>query len=879
MSHLITPKPNQTYLKSDLGGKAYHLMAIQAVKLRVPPFFVIPTYTVNSILSIVQPSVNNLVLNIKKDTPKANADFAQKIQDIILNITIPKLIQDEIENTLNTSFDKNTRFAVRSSGTAEDGANASFAGQHATYLFVETANIIYQIKACIASAWNFGALTYRLEKGIAIQNIKIAVVVQQMVRATKSGVSFSMNLQGNLADTVIVAGYGSGEGIVTDQVETDTFIVNRQHQHILKNILPKKSQLVFEANKGLINADVPLELASKATLSDEEIIHVFELTQKAESLLSCPADIEFSFDKNGQLFLLQMRPITTINFDEVRILDNTNIVESYPEVTLPLSFSFALKAYEKVFTGSSKAFWVSKKVVEKDKVVFENLLAHYCGRVYYRLDNWYRMMSLVYSSPRSMEAWEKSVGLMNSEKNKVKFSFRNQLKTILSIVWLIINYKKGNRRFFTIFKKNYAFLRNIESIREQPKALWQHYEEATERLFKPWYLTIVNDFLAFKAFGWLQDFIKKYDIGKEELANDLLCGMGGVESEEAVLNVLRLKSEIINNQDSNQLFQKTSEDILKQLKQSEFEAFYQKFRHHCETYGDRTLAELKLETPSLRNQPILLISLLKNQLSSPINIQDFRKQQNEIKTKAELQIKSKLKWYQPKTYIFRFLRNLATYGLKNRENMRFCRTRGYGAVKDIFLAFGTLMVQKGDLKEAKDIFYLNIQDVKEWANVEKNQTINWSEKIIGVKEKYKNYKSIQLPDRVIYTSEQPSENLNIRQADNEQMNKNSNLLQGIPVSQGKVTSKAIVVLEPRLDTNVQGNILVSKMTDPGWVFLMTQAVGLISEKGSLLSHTAIVGRELGIPVVVNVPNATSILQTGELIELDGDAGTIRKMKN
>ena len=362
--------------------------------------------------------------------------------------------------------------------------------------------------------------------------------------------------------------------------------------------------------------------------------------------------MEFSFDKNGRLFLLQMRPITTISFNDIKILDNTNIVESYPEVTLPLSFSFALKAYEKVFTGSSDAFWVPKKVVEKDIIIFENLLAHYCGRVYYRLDNWYRMMGLAYSSPRSMTAWEKAVGLSSSEKETVKFSFASRLKTILSIVWMVINYKRGNQRFFEIFYKNYTFMRNIEPHLDSPKALWNHYEVSTELLFKPWYYTIVNDFLAFKGFGWLQDFIKKNKIGKEELANDLLCGIGGVESEEAILNVLKLKNDILKNNDLKILFQQSDETVLSDLQQKKYPDFYQNFNHHLEKYGDRTLAELKLETPSIRQNPLLFIRLLRNQLSSPVNIADFRAKQDTIQGNAQQQIQAKLKWWQPKMYIF-----------------------------------------------------------------------------------------------------------------------------------------------------------------------------------------------------------------------------------
>ena len=92
--------------------------------------------------------------------------------------------------------------------------------------------------------------------------------------------------------------------------------------------------------------------------------------------------------------------------------------------------------------------------------------------------------------------------------------------------------------------------------------------------------------------------------------------------------------------------------------------------------------------------------------------------------------------------------------------------------------------------------------------------------------------------------------------------------------QGRVVAEAIVITEPELDTPVKGKILITKMTDPGWIFLMAQAAGLASEKGSLLSHTAIVGRELGIPVVVGIPGVTTFFKSGDMVGLDGDAGVV-----
>lgn len=874
--NLILPHDFDNCSQNDVGGKAFHLIQMKKAGLNIPAFFIIPSSTIAKIIAPIKNEIDSLLSTIKTINDPQLFSISKKIQREILSLDFPKGLQNEIQQTCLNLFGEKYFVAVRSSAASEDSAKASFAGQHDTYLYVATNQLMSKIRECIVSAWNYGVLSYRLAQSISIKNIQYAIVVQQMIEAEKSGISFSMNQNENLADLIIVAGFGLGEGIVADRVETDTYIVNRQHLTIGKKNVTKHSQIAYSLEEGIVDTPISSEFKNTLVLNDDEILQVFHLTMATEKLLGAPSDVEFSFDKNGQLFLLQMRPITTIDFKKIEILDNTNIVESYPGITLPLSFSFALEAYEKVFKGSSKAFWVSDKVIENNAIIFQNLLAHYYGRIYYRLDNWYKMMSLVHSSARSMEAWEKAVGLTNTERDKVNFSFQNRIKTLFSIVWLVLNYGRGNRKFFKIFDKNYKFLKDIRPHLDSPQSLWQHYETATARLFKPWYLTLVNDFLAFKFFGWLQDLISKYNISKtESLANDLLCGIGGVESEEAILNVLKLKETILSNSDLKILFEKPEKEILKYLKNGVYPDFYKMVQHHLEHYGDRTLAELKLETPSLRNQPIIFIQLLKNQLATKVEIKDFAKRQKEIRNNAESIIQSHLKWWNPKTYIFKFVRSMAAYGLKSRENMRFCRTRGYGAVKDIFLEIGKMMVKNGIIKDVNDVFYLSINDLKYFcknnACLSGRQVIeSKTAQIEKLKNQYKNFQTLNLSDRVIYQQGSLPKVKN----EKELQKTHSKLNQGIAVSKGIVTAEAAVILQPEPHINVHGKILVSQMTDPGWVFLMMQAVGLVSEKGSLLSHTAIVGRELGIPVVVGLAGATSIFKNGDILKLDGSSGTV-----
>ena len=404
----------------------------------------------------------------------------------------------------------------------------------------------------------------------------------------------------------------------------------------------------------------------------------------------------------------------------------------------------------------------------------------------------------------------------------------------------------------------------------------------------------MNDYLAFKAFGWLQDAIRDAKISENpELANELVVGQGGVESELAVMAFLNIKAQVLENPTLMSIFTQEDSEVLHQIKTPEFEKFYQDWNNYLERFGDRTLAELKLEVKSPRRNPEMLVQLVKSQLDTNMTAENFKERQGKIFQSAQTLVKAKLKWWMPKTWWFNLTLGLSRYGLANRENMRFCRTRVYSASKDIFLAMADLMVKSGDIETADDIFYFTMDEIKAYAysdasNSETAQSgsgelSNQKEKksyrqiVAERKETYENYKSLRLPDRIIYSkNEKPDFTQYLEDVTREGVDL-SEVLKGVPVSKGIVEGEALVIMEPVLNADVKGKILISKMTDPGWVFLMSQAIALVTEKGSLLSHTAIVGRELGIPVVVAVQDVTQRIKTGERIRVNGSTGIIERL--
>jgi pyruvate,water dikinase len=256
-------------------------------------------------------------------------------------------------------------------------------------------------------------------------------------------------------------------------------------------------------------------------------------------------------------------------------------------------------------------------------------------------------------------------------------------------------------------------------------------------------------------------------------------------------------------------------------------------------------------------------------------VENFKERQAQIHANAAKLVAEKLRWWQPKSWWFHWVMGMSRYGLANRENMRFCRTRVYSASKDIFRALADCMVKARHLVEIEDVFYLTMDEIKQYAML---GPLSMTETVEMRKAEYAQYKDLILPDRIIYSKkEKPDLTAYLQDLTREGIDR-TQVLSGVAVSKGVAEGEALVITEPVLNADVKGKILVSKMTDPGWVFLMSQAIALVTEKGSLLSHTAIVGRELGIPVVVAVQDATQRIKTGEWIRVNGSSGTIERIE-
>ena len=203
--------------------------------------------------------------------------------------------------------------AVRSSAVDEDSADASFAGQHETYLnIVGVEAIVQAIAKCWQSAHSERALAYRRQQGLASNRPQIGVLVQQLVAADSSAVVFSANPVTSRRDEIMInASWGLGESIVGGTVTPDTFVVSKSDQTISNRIIADKQRMTVSVPGGTSEVDVPRFLRSQSSLNEEQVLEMAQLALTLEQAMGYPVDIECAY-AGGQLYLLQCRPITTL---------------------------------------------------------------------------------------------------------------------------------------------------------------------------------------------------------------------------------------------------------------------------------------------------------------------------------------------------------------------------------------------------------------------------------------------------------------------------------------------------------------------------------------------------------------------------------------
>jgi phosphohistidine swiveling domain-containing protein len=879
-----------------LGGKAVNLARLEAMGLPVPPWYAITTGAFESALGDLRGRIVSR-LDGAEELGRASAE----IRSWILALDLPPGLAEAIAAAHASRIGDDAFVAVRSSAAGEDAAGESFAGLHDSFLFVRgRREILESIRKVWASAYNERALAYRRAKGISLDGIAVAVVVQRMVEARTSGVLFTANPNtGSVHEVVISSLWGAGEGLVSAGFDADTYVVDKETLEVAETLAPKTEQLILdrEAGGGLIRVPVPGDLQERSSLSREETLSLARLGIAVERHYRRPQDLEFAVDAEGRSFLLQARPVTTV--EEIGpaggnglIWDNSNIIESYSGVTSPMTFSFIRRAYSIVYHCFAEVMGIDARTVRANQEVFENMLGLFRGQVYYNLFNWYRLVRLFPGFNYNKSFMESMMGVSEPARPDAGppapasglQRYTVELPALLRLVG------RSARNFFHIrrivedfqshFRAQYERWSAMDFRSMPPHELAALYREMEEKLLWEWKAPIINDFFVMIFYGTLKKLCVSWcgdDSGS--LQNDLICGEGGIESTEPTKMLLALAAQARREPELRRLLlERPPEDLAREVPgDPRFAELAAGIRRYLDLYGFRCVNELKLEEHSLKDRPAFLYQILRNYLAAedPAGMDAAAMEQREGRIRREAEEKAlQAIRSAPRRWIFRRVLGNARLGVKNRENLRFARTRIYGLLRELLRAVGEDFAEAGLLDRADDVFYLTLDEVWDFT---KGRAVSTNLRGLAAlrREEFDAYRRMDPPADRFETFGLPYHRNLFKGRPQTSARSEDGLLRGTGCCPGIVTGPVKVLRTPNEDARLDGEILVAERTDPGWVPLYPSVSGLLIERGSILSHSAIVAREMGIPTIVGIAGLVGTLKTGQRVTMDGGTGTVR----
>ncbi len=891
---VLGPWSDEAELGALGGGKAGGLYAVRDSGFRVPEWVALGSdvFEAFAAASGLDAAVAEFARIDDADTAVA---YAAELRAEVIGAELPELVREVIVAACE-------RFgadpvAVRSSVSAEDGDEHSFAGQFESHLDVSGMDaVIARVRDCWASAFSERAVRYAFARGLPRAGAP-GVVVQRLIAARASGVVFTANPTSGARDELVISAvYGLGEGLVSGAVDADTVIVDKDGAAVIEVVLGDKD-IRFDASggQGLVRRPVAAGQRGAAVLTEAEIAELTELGRKLEIDRGAPQDIEWAIDDSG-VWLLQARPITTLaeplpgvelrGAGEVipagaeRIWDNSNIIESFSGVTSPLTYTVAAGIYGRVYRGYAESLRVPDEQVRQTDEWTPVLLGSFHGRVYYNLLHWYRMVGIAPGYPLNRKVLEAALGVDEPlddalAKTLRPFAFRSTLGRIKSralTTWTYWQRIKGIddmvERFAAEFYRVYDEYDALDYTTLTGEQAYKAYREVDRDLVERWGPLMVLDAILLTCTGFMYILTKLFLPKAPEWFLYAVVGPGAdIESAEparAMTELARLVradaglTELVNSTAPEQIY-----DALRAAGRTEFLAAVDDY---IDRYGYRSLDELKLETPDLREDPASLFIMLRS-ASSRVGDTVTAGRGEE----ADAYLDERLHGIRRR--IYERLRTKTSRCAAHRERLRFCRTRAFGMVKRMIRVMGRDLVARGVIDDFSDVFQLTVEELRgcyEGADTSKLRAVAAARKALRARDS-----ALVAPARfrtvgpAFGRAELAAQGwVPITGSDAATV---GTVLPGTPSAAGVVEGSAVVVDEPR---DVAGGILIAYRTDPGWVAALPSASALVIERGSPLTHVAIVARELGVPTVVQVKDVTRRIRTGMRIRVDGAGGTV-----
>jgi phosphohistidine swiveling domain-containing protein len=736
--------------------------------------------------------------------------------------------------------------AARSSGHLEDLPGASFAGQYLTRLEIRDGQeLVRAIGECRESASSPQVVAYLRKNGLDQSQARVSVLVQAMVDAAIAGVAFSINpMTGREEHALLECCRGLGEKLVSGQTAPSRYVLNIQDASVV------------EWQPGA--EDVELDPA----LLMELRTRVLEL----QAHFGAPQDIEWAVDAHGKLWILQSRPITRIQWrSDIPEFTSADFREGgvSARVCTPLMYSL----YRDALQQSMQRYFVDIKLLSR-KAPQQEWINMFYGRPYWSASA--VKGALIKVPGYDEEVFDRDLGIQKQYGESGPVKTPMSLRTLLPAIPVAIALERNYRRHLRLtadYGKSFLvqeahFLRAAESFGDTSDAEFftmlrevMRFHSTTEC---DYFTTIYNN-------ANFQSDLKKLlqrialATGEPISAVDLMAGLQDVSHMNMQRDLVQLVSTAKREGTQSAGWDRALAEFLS--------------RNYF--HGD---VELDISTPRWGERPDRVKQIVEDILRSGIDPRDpdqaarsqftaFSAEEQRIVTALRRSPWRRVRFERS----FRRRLRLARTYLSRREAMREYSTRAYNVVRRFVIEAGERLQRQGYLRDVQDVFMLQTPELIRFEHPNGHQAETLASTTLR-RLLYRGYRLVEPPGEL-------GRNVSHEAQANRVPTSDKGVLTGIGCSAGVVTAMVRVVptLE-QADTLQSGEILVTRFTDPGWTPVLGLVSGIVTEVGGLLSHAAVIGREYGIPAVLNVPGATQVLKTGQRVEIDGTQGTVRMLK-
>ncbi|MEN9938027.1 MAG: hypothetical protein RLZZ387_4606 [Chloroflexota bacterium] len=836
------------------GGKGASLASLCAAGLPVPGGFHVTTAAYRRFVAAngLQPRIEQELAGVDLADPATLEAASRRIGALFAAGVIPP----EIGEAMSAGYAalNDAPVAVRSSATAEDLPGASFAGQQESYLNVRGATAVLEaVKRCWASLWTARAIAYRLKNQIDQGRVALAVVVQELVDADAAGILFTANpTNGRRDELLISAAWGLGEAVVSGAVTPDTVTVQKATGRVLRRETAEKALMTVRTAQGTSDVPVPEGKRKLEVLSNAQVCELARLGEQIERSYAMPMDVEWALT-GDQLFVVQARPITALP----------------PEWKAPEP--------DALFARGSLAEHIASPVTP----LFATLGLELANRATIQL--WERFVG---KGTRSLLP---AAGAYQAVNGYVFLGIRMGAKNIVSMVRMTFS------QLTPMLRGSVARWR---AARQELAAAVEEWERRPVEALSPAellagvravfgaacrYYTVIQTTLPAASTsellfsGLYERLIRRR--GDPPATTFLLGGdTTALRAEQSLFDIaawLRGEPELVAyvaqapvEQLEQELRQECAPGVLPGTAWAEWRG---RFQRHLDTFG-RTAYEFDFAHPTPYDAPAPLLEAIKAFLSGTV-AEPHRRQREAVERReqATRAVLERVGW--PRRGWFVKLLRWAQATGPMREDCIFDMGMGHPLLRRLFGELGRRFVAGGAIGQADDIYWLEQAEVEQLAATlgRGDPLPDLGARIPARKEQWQCSLTLtpplMLPERSGWSR--------LFHGGEAERKGGKVVLRGVGTSGGLVTAPARVLFgAEEFGTLRPGEVLVAVTTTPAWTPLFAQAAAVVTDIGGPLSHSSIVAREYGIPAVMAARTATHAIHSGQLVTVDGNAGTV-----